>query len=111
MRQRVGEAVNKFNAQRISVDGIWFDSKAEAREYNRLKQLEEEGKIADLILQPVFECVVNGKKICAYRADFSYQKGKKRIVADVKGRSTAEFKLKKKLVEALYGFEIALIPA
>lgn len=103
--------MTKFNACRTSVDGLWFDSGAEAREYNRLKQLEDAGKIGDLTLQPDFRCEVNGKLICTYRADFSYTHQGKRIVSDVKGYATAEFKLKKKLTEAIHGIEIILIPA
>lgn len=102
---------SKYNAARTTVDGVTFDSAAEAREYHRLRQLEDAGKIAGLILQPKFECVVNGKKICTYRADFQHVEGGERVVSDVKGVQTAAFKLKRKLVEALHGVTIKLIPA
>lgn len=103
--------MTKYGSQRTSVDGIWFDSAAEAREYGRLKQLEDAGKIGDLRLQPEYHCTINGFKICTYRADFSYVERGKRITADVKGVQTPAFRLKRKLVEALHGVTIKLIPA
>ena len=93
---------NKYNAQKTMVDGILFDSKREAARYMQLMLLERAGKISHLELQPVYECVVNGKKICSYRADFRYFTKDRNIVEDVKGFITPMFKLKKKLVEAIY---------
>lgn len=103
--------MNKYKAKKEKVDGIWFDSKAEARRYGTLAMLERAGKIADLRLQPPFRCEVNGKLVCTYRADFSYVEDGKTVVEDVKGYATATFKLKRKLVEALHGVEIKIIPA
>ena len=103
--------MSKYGAKRTEVDGIWFDSKAEARRYATLATLERAGKIADLRLQPPFKCIVNGKSICTYRADFSYVEGGHVVVEDVKGVQTAALKLKRKLVEALHEVTIKLIPA
>ena len=93
---------NKFNAKKTEVDGIVFDSKAEAKRYTELKLLEKANVISDLRLQPKFDCVVNGKKICTYRADFDYYEADKYVCEDVKGFKTPVYRLKKKLVEALY---------
>ena len=93
---------NKYNAQKTMVDGILFDSKREAARYMQLMLLERAGKISHLELQPVYECIVNGKKICSYKADFRYFTKNGNIVEDVKGYITPMFKLKKKLVEAIY---------
>lgn len=100
---------NKYNAKKTDVDGITFDSKRESRRYLELKMLLQAGHISDLELQIPFPCVVNGKKICSYKADFAYTQDGERVVEDVKGFVTRDFRLKKKLVEALYGIEVVIV--
>ena len=102
--------MSKYRAVKTEVDGIVFDSKAEAQRYKDLKLLQRAGAISGLELQPRFPVFVNGKKVCTYIADFVYFEGQKRIVEDVKGMKTREYRLKKKLVEATYpGVEIVEI--
>lgn len=96
----------KYRNKKTEVDGIIFDSKAESRRYCELKLLEKAGEITDLKLQPRFDCFINEKKICAYFADFEYYIGEKRIVEDVKGFKTQVYRLKKKMVEALFEVQI-----
>ena len=110
--------MSKYRNIKTEVDGIVFDSKAEARRYAELNLLEKNNKISDLRLQPEFDCVVNGQKICTYKADFEYwirdkefSPDDKYIVEDVKGFKTQVYKLKKKLVEALHGVEIREVKA
>lgn len=98
--------MSKYHAIKTEVDGFVFDSKAEARRYSELKLLEKVGEIKDLQLQPPFPVFVNGKLICHYIADFSYHEKGKYIVEDVKGVKTPVYRLKKKLVEALYNITI-----
>jgi hypothetical protein len=99
---------SKYKNVKTAVDGVTFDSGAEARRYGELKLLERAGAIENLTLQPKFDCVVDGTKVCTYRADFSYFTrtpsglGEKRVVEDVKGYKTPVYKLKKRLVEAIY---------
>ena len=94
---------SKYGAIRVEYDGHKFDSKLEAARYKQLKLMEKAGQLTNLELQPKFPCEVNGKKICTYISDFRYTlKNGKEVVEDVKGVETAVFKLKKKLVEALY---------
>lgn len=93
---------HKFNARRTEVDGIQFDSAKEARRYAELRLLERAGEIRNLELQPRFDLVVNGKKVCRYVGDFAYFQGNERIIEDSKGFQTREFKLKRKLFEALF---------
>ena len=94
---------HKYNAKRIEIDGIKFDSKKEAKRYKELRMLEKAGKIKDLTLQPVFLLqegfYYQGKAIrqITYRADFEYIENGKRVVEDVKGFKTDVYKLKKKL--------------
>ncbi len=67
-----------------------------------------------LEVQVDFPCVVtvNGEdqKICSYIADFRYKRGEEVVVEDTKGVITQVFRLKKKLVEALYpGTKILIV--
>lgn len=96
------------------VDGIRFASRKEAKRYGELKLLERAQAIVGLEIQPTFSIDVmnpaNGEVITVgvYRADFRYlDVGANRVVIeDVKGMRTVIYRLKKRLVEALYGIQI-----
>ena len=97
---------HKYGAVKTVVDGITFPSKAEARRYGELQMLG----VRDLELQPKFPVVINGAKICTYIADFAYLEiNGDAVIEDVKGMKTPVYRLKKKLVEALYGITITEI--
>lgn len=102
--------VSKYRAVRTVVDGITFASKKEAARYKELKLLEKAGKIKDLVLQFSYPLEINGTLICRYRADFIYLTpatfGHSRVVEDCKGFKTPIYKLKKKLMKAIYGIDI-----
>ncbi len=98
--------MTKYHAHKCEIDGIIFDSTAEARYYQGLKLLLGNGDISDLEIHPKFPVVVNGKKICDYYADFRYSENGVVVIDDVKGVRTPVYKLKKKLVEALYRITI-----
>ena len=94
---------NKYRAKKVKLDGITFDSKLEAARYTHLKELEAQGLISNIEVHPPYPCEVNGKKICLYKADFRYVNSEgNTVVEDTKGIETPMFRLKKKLVEALY---------
>jgi hypothetical protein len=102
---------HKYNARATVLDGQRFASAAEARRYGELYLLQRAGAISHLQLQPRFPCVINGLRICIYVADFSYCDPRRpgssgqvgcTVVEDVKGVATPLYKLKKRLVEALY---------
>jgi hypothetical protein len=93
---------SKYRAVKTTVDGIVFASKREAKRYGELKLLERGGYIRKLELQPAYLIEINGFKICKYIADFRYFEGARRVVEDVKGVRTREYRIKRKLVEALY---------
>ena len=99
---------NKYGAKKTEIDGFVFDSKAESRRYSELKLLEKAGEIRDLELQPNYAIVVNKTYIAAYFSDFRYFDitRKEIVVEDVKGMKTPVYRLKKKLVEAIYGIHI-----
>ena len=99
--------MTKYNAKRTTVDGITFASQKEAKRYQELKLLERAHKIFSVIVQPRFDLIVNGKKCGKYLADFSYHTDDGGLVVeDVKGVKTPVYRLKKKLVKALYGIDI-----
>ncbi|SDG73740.1 Protein of unknown function [Aneurinibacillus thermoaerophilus] len=108
-------AKNKYNARKVVVDGITFDSKIEAQYYLYLKELKEKGEVLEFQLQPQYllqgEYINSeGKKIrpIYYIADFlvTYKDGTQEVI-DIKGKPTPEAKLKKKLFE--YKYKIPLL--
>ena len=103
----------KYGNKKVTVNGIKFDSKWESERYMYLKAMERAGTVRNLELQVRFNLIVNDQKICAYIADFQYERQNKdnfwcSIVEDAKGVETPEFKLKKKLMKACLGIEIYL---
>lgn len=102
---------NKYGARKTVLDGMIFDSQAEARRYSELKLLEKAGEIKDLRRQVAFSCVVNGKEVCKYLADFTYTQDGRSVAEDVKGVETALFRLKSKLVDACLGVKIKISKA
>lgn len=104
---------SKYNADKTTVDGITFASKAEAKRYGELRLLERAGEIATLVLQPTYWLSVHsgeGKfvKIGEYRADFEYwdKRTKQRVTEDTKGYRTPLYKWKKRHVEAQHGIKV-----
>jgi len=97
---------NKYNAKKVRLDGLTFDSKAEARRYQELKLLEQAGEISDLEIHPRYEIIINGVKVCNYIADFRYMSDGEQVVEDVKGVKTAVYRLKNKLMLAVHNIEI-----
>lgn len=102
----------KYGNKKPTVDGLKFDSQAEARRYNELKLLLAAGEITELQLQVPYELQPSfkykGKTIRAlkYVADFVYKdKAGVTHIEDVKGMRTKEYEIKRKLM--LYrGYEI-----
>ena len=120
---------NKYNAKKVSVDGIEFDSKKEAKRYQELLLLQKAGEIYMLERQKVYELlpaqrepdtvgkrggVIKGKlleRAVEYVADFVYtDKNGKTVVEDVKGfregGAYAVFVLKRKLMLYRYGIKV-----
>lgn len=100
---------SKYRNVKTVLDGVTFDSKKEAARYAHLKLMEKSGVISDLELQPRYPITIGAQKVCTYVADFRYQQDGKTIVEDVKSAYTAKqpvYRLKKKLVKAVYGIDI-----
>lgn len=101
---------NKYRAIKVEdyVDGklVKFASKAEYHRYRELCMQRDAGLIANLQLQVEFPCVVNGRHVCSYFADFTYLRNGVGVVEDVKGWTPPLYRLKKKLVEAIWDVKI-----
>lgn len=97
---------SKYNAKKVVVDGIKFDSKKEAKYYEELKLRKAAGEVDYFLLQVPFH--LPGGVV--YKCDFQefLSDGTVRYV-DTKGFETPEFKIKKKQVEALYPVTIEVV--
>ena len=102
---------SKYNAKKVEIDGIKFDSKAEGDYYLHLKQQAAEHKILGferqkrMLLQESFSVEgVKGKiRPIFYVIDFVVTENDGTITyIDVKGVETDVFKLKKKLFMKRY---------
>jgi hypothetical protein len=110
---------NKYRNTPVVVDGIRFASKAEAKRYGELRLLDRAGIVRGLKLQPEYRLDIDGEHFGTYIGDFYYEEKAddlvsdwKRVVEDVKGVHTPVFRLKWRLVKALYPtIEFRLIPA
>jgi hypothetical protein len=96
----------KYHNKKTQVFGYLFDSKREADRYLYLRSRLEAGEINNLNLQVQFVCDVNEQHICNYIADFTYFENGKLVIEDSKGVRTPEYRIKKKLVEAIHKVEI-----
>lgn len=90
---------SKYRNVKTQVDGITFDSKAEANRYLELKSLQHAGLIRGFAMQPSFRFASGTRYIpdfivCGYGGEI--------WVEDVKGVETAAFKLKAKLLKHEY---------
>lgn len=106
---------SKYNAKRVTVDGITFDSKKEAVRWQELRMMERAGAITDLQRQVAFELqpatVMDGRKKPALRyvADAVYQQDGRQIVEDVKSpvtRKKETYRIKRHLMLTVLGIEI-----
>lgn len=101
-----GDAYGKYSNKPTEVDGHVFPSKREAARYKELKLMERAGVISGLELQARYPLEVNGKLVCTYVADFRYTEVGAVVVEDCKGCRTDVYKLKRKLMLAVYDIAI-----
>lgn len=104
----------KYGNTKVEDGGLKFDSKAEHKRWQYLVMLQRAGEIRDLRMQVPFELIPaqvspSGKKErpTVYLADFVYlTKEGGRVVEDVKGAVTPEFRLKRKLMLHVHKIEV-----
>ncbi len=108
----------KYKNRKVTIDGITFDSKAEAAYYNYLKILKKSGEIQGFDMQVRFTLMDKFKhpsddkkavRAIAYIPDFviTENDGSKKVV-DVKGMKTQVFKLKAKMFMKRYNIPLIL---
>lgn len=112
---------NKYGAKKAKIDGITFDSIAEAKYYLFMKSWKEKGIVKDFEMQKTFELqprfehpikkTKNGKPSIVgaikFTPDFvvTYKDGTVKVV-DVKGMVTRDFKIRSKMFMHKYGIPI-----
>lgn len=114
----------KYGARARDVDGFHFDSTKEAKRYRELVLLQLAGDISHLEIHPTYTIdvvplavVYAGAPLSAdalilvgmYTADFRYVDASGAVVVeDVKSKptKTTAYRLRKRLVEAIYGITI-----
>lgn len=107
-RDAVVRIQSKYRNVPVEIGGERFDSKREAKRWGELKLLEASGEISELARQVKYPLIIAGHHICDYIADFVYVRTAHRVlvVEDTKGCKTAVYRLKKKLMRAIYQIEI-----
>ena len=101
----------KYGNRRTVVDGVAFASAAEARRWQELRLLEQAGQISELQRQPRYPLDVARERVGVYVGDFWYVRKDRPTIEDVKGVRTPLYRLKAKLVHALYGLTITEVEA
>lgn len=101
---------HKFGAVKTVIDGIKFDSKAEALYYQLHKHDKGMKMQEKFVLMDKFR--LNGKayREIAYVPDFTFydDEGNLIKIVDVKGMQTSGFKIKAKLFTNRYGMQITV---
>ena len=101
---------SKYRNQRVTVDGIQFDSKHEAKRWQELVLMEKAGVIRDLYRQVRIGIEIGGVKVVyesgrqlTYVCDFQYYdvERDREVIEDAKGFATREYRIKKALLAAM----------
>ena len=129
--RKTNKRANKYNAKKVVIDGIEFDSTKEGKRYLVLKKAQEDGIISELTLQPRWDALPAKKEIyiehlktkdkiksrvivrpIQYTADFSYIKDGKLVVEDVKpckGLISRDLPLRVKLMKYFHDIDVRLV--
>lgn len=110
---KTAQSGSKYGNKKVTVLGIEFDSKREARRYLDLKAEESAGVIQNLRLQVKYELLPNQKidgkvveRAVSYVADFVYEQNGETVVEDSKGHRTKDYILKRKMMLHFHGIRI-----
>lgn len=99
----------KYNSKKVIYNGLKFDSETECKYYKHLLQLQSVGKVISIELQPVMSLISTfmyqgvRKQGITYTPDFfvKYSNGTSEYI-DVKGMSTQQGDLRRKLFQYFY---------
>jgi len=106
---------SKYRNKKVTVDGIKFDSHAEATFYHLLKSMKKAKLIDEFELQKKFTLQdsfkFEGKTVRAitYVCDFHVLRNGVYDVIDVKGMETDVFKMKRKMFINKFGKDIIIV--
>lgn len=129
--RKTNKRANKYNAKKVIIDGIEFDSKKESQRYLVLKKAQENGVISELTLQPRWDALPAKKETYVehlktkdkikervivrpiqYTADFSYVKDRKLVVEDTKPcpkMLSRDVPLRLKLMKYFHDIDVRLV--
>lgn len=107
----------KYGNTKTVVNGIKFDSRAEAQRYSHLMILQRAGHISNLRCQVPFVLArsvkfagaARAKPALRYVADFVYTENGKEVIEDVKGVETQVFNIKRQLMMTALGKEVRVL--
>ncbi len=108
--------MRKYRNKPCIVDGLKFDSIAEAARWGSLQLMQDVGMIRGLerqvpyVLVPSvkFDGSARAKPAVKLTVDFVYWEGEKRVLEDTKGIVTDIFRLKQHLLKSVHGLEVRL---
>ena len=111
--------MTKYGNHKVTLDGIKFDSKAEARRWCELKILERAKEITELERQVMFVLApsvkydgeARAKPALRYVLDFQYfnQRTQKWVYEDVKGTVTEGFQIKRHLMKHVHNIDVKVV--
>jgi hypothetical protein len=109
------------NAVPVVTEEGRFASTGEYRRWKELETMARAGLISNVERQPKFPLVINGQPVvirsakvpngrrCVYTADAAYDENGERVVEDFKGYDTDIARLRRAVVEAIYGIRIKIV--
>ncbi len=104
-KYRAIRGTGKYNNQPVELDGMRFDSTAEAARWQQLVMLQDAGVISELQFHPRYELLPaydkpNGEHIrpIYYEGDMQYIENGVVVCEDVKGYETDVYLLKAKMM-------------
>ena len=107
---------SKYGNKKVKIDGLTFDSKAEALYYSKLKKMHERGEILFFRTQPRYRLLdgfeKDGKRHrpVDYIADFEVHHLDGSIeVIDIKGYKTDVFRIKEKMFNKKYPHKLTIL--
>ena len=113
--KKPGQKESKYHSQKITVGGRSFDSIKEANRYSELVLAQRSGEISELKFQVPFTLIPSQKdekgkiieRPVKYISDFVYKdKNGTVVVEDAKGKRTADYIIKRKLMLFIHKIRI-----